>query len=153
MNTYKWAGLAVPIGLVVFVVFMKARQHAELREEWASPDRPAIVTIEARKQQFLALQEVEGLATDFASLLEDTSKLTHRLKKRGDSPSVAAALNNLGIIYAAQGEYEKAIPMFEQSRRLITKYLGAEHANAAIVDSNIRTANANKQKSVLSSRI
>ena len=33
MNTYKWAGLAVPIGLVVFVVFMKARQHAELREE------------------------------------------------------------------------------------------------------------------------
>ena len=152
MNTYKWVGLAVPIGLVVLVVFMKARQHAELREEWASPDRPAIVTIEARKQQFLALQEVEGLATDFASLLEDTAKLTHRLKK-GDSPTVAAALNNLGIIYAARGEYEKAISMFEQSRRLITKYLGAEHVDAAIVDSNIRTANANKQKSVLSSRI
>ena len=55
---------------------------------------------------------------------------------------MAAALNNLGIIYAARGEYEKAISMFEQSRRLIAKYLGAEHVDVAIVDSNIRTANA-----------
>jgi len=140
-----WGGLAILISLVAFVVFMTARQRAELRDEWASPDRPAIVALESMKKQLLVLDEVEALSADFVLLVEDGARLTRAL--RGDnSPFEAAALNNLANIYVARGEYDKAIPMFEQSKRLVTKYLGAEHEDVVTIDDNIRTAHADKQK-------
>jgi len=55
-------------------------------------------------------------------------------------------LNDLARIYAARGEYDKAIPMFEQSKRLLTKYLGAKHKDVVIIEGNISTALADKLK-------
>ena len=55
-------------------------------------------------------------------------------------------MNKLANLYAAQGAFEKAIPMFEDAKRVITKYLGAQHEDVPIVDDNIRAAHADMQK-------
>jgi hypothetical protein len=49
-------------------------------------------------------------------------------------------LNFLENVYAAQGDKEKAAPLYEESQRLLKKYLGAEHPDVLIVEENRRIA-------------
>ena len=140
----NWLWLVLVVVFFSFVFLRTANQHAELRDEWASPDRPEIVTLQSMKV-LLALEKDVSAELDIVSIYEKIAELT-RLHKE-DSPSKAAILNQLASLYAAQGEYEKAIPMFDESKNLLTKYLGAAHEDVVTIDDNLRSAHADKQTS------
>jgi len=44
-----------------------------------------------------------------------------------DHPDVAASLNNLALLYGAQGEYTKAEPLYKRSLAIVEKALGPDH--------------------------
>jgi tetratricopeptide (TPR) repeat protein len=46
-------------------------------------------------------------------------------------PDVATSLNNLGMLYQKQGEYDKAQPLLEKALALREKTLGSEHPTVA----------------------
>lgn len=46
-------------------------------------------------------------------------------------PDVATSLNNLGMLYQKQGEYDKAQPLLEKALALQEKILGTEHPTIA----------------------
>ncbi|MDR4498270.1 MAG: TIR domain-containing protein [Candidatus Scalindua sp.] len=47
-------------------------------------------------------------------------------------PDFSDALNNLGLVWSAKGEYDKAIECFEKSLKFGIKTFGEEHPNVAI---------------------
>ena len=46
-------------------------------------------------------------------------------------PRFAASLNNLGLLYQAQGQYAQAEPLYERALAIAEKALGPEHPNVA----------------------
>ena len=48
-----------------------------------------------------------------------------------DHPSVAATLNNLALLYWAQGRYAEAEPLLKRALAIFEKALGPEHPNVA----------------------
>ena len=54
-----------------------------------------------------------------------------------DHPSVARDLNNLGLLYKALGDYDKAEPLYERALEIDEKVLGPDHPNVAIRLNNL----------------
>ncbi len=48
-----------------------------------------------------------------------------------EHPSVAASLNNLALLYHAQGKYAEAEPLYKRSLAIWEKALGPEHPQVA----------------------
>ena len=48
-----------------------------------------------------------------------------------DHPNVAANLNNLAALYATQGQYTQAEPLYKRSLEISEKALGANHPTVA----------------------
>jgi tetratricopeptide (TPR) repeat protein len=48
-----------------------------------------------------------------------------------EHPDVATSLNNLGALYYAQGQYEKAEPLYQRALAIREKALGPEHPGVA----------------------
>ncbi len=48
-----------------------------------------------------------------------------------EHPDVATSLNNLALLYQAQGNYAEAEPLFRRSLAIYEKALGPEHPSVA----------------------
>ena len=48
-----------------------------------------------------------------------------------DDPRLAQSLNNLGLLYEAQGKYAEAEPLYQRALGIWEKALGPDHPNAA----------------------
>ncbi len=48
-----------------------------------------------------------------------------------EHPDVATTLYNLGVSYAAQGQYDKGEPLFQRSLAITEQALGPEHPHVA----------------------
>ncbi|OYQ64010.1 hypothetical protein B9G53_13750 [Pseudanabaena sp. SR411] len=53
-----------------------------------------------------------------------------------DHPSVAASLNNLALLYEAQGKYSEAEPLYLRAIQIFKKALGSGHPNTVTVRQN-----------------
>ncbi len=53
-----------------------------------------------------------------------------------DHPNVATSLNNLAELYKAQGQYDKAQPLYERSLGILEKVLGKDHPSTKTVREN-----------------
>ena len=67
---------------------------------------------EAEKQLVAAVKEAEGLGPQ--------------------DPRLATSLNNLGLVYDAQGRYAEAEPLYKRSLAIWEKALGPEHPDVAM---------------------
>jgi tetratricopeptide (TPR) repeat protein len=56
-----------------------------------------------------------------------------------EHPDVVKALNNLALVYRAQGRYEEAEPLFQRALAIAEKALGPEHPNLGGGLSNLAT--------------
>lgn len=65
----------------------------------------------AEKQFLAALKEAQGFGPDDLRL--------------------AKSLNNVGAVYAVEGKYSKAEPLYKRSLAILEKTLGAEHPDVA----------------------
>ena len=52
-------------------------------------------------------------------------------------PSVATSLNNLALLYYAQGHYARAEPLYKRSLKINEKALGPDHPNVALSLNNL----------------
>ncbi len=48
-----------------------------------------------------------------------------------DHPDLATDLNNLALLYEAQGRYAEVEPLYQRSLTIVEKALGPEHPNVA----------------------
>ncbi len=48
-----------------------------------------------------------------------------------EHPSVATSLNNLALLYQAQGHYAEAEPLYKRALAILEKALGPEHPHVA----------------------
>ncbi|WP_353572445.1 tetratricopeptide repeat protein, partial [Candidatus Albibeggiatoa sp. nov. BB20] len=48
-------------------------------------------------------------------------------------PDYATSLNNLASLYDAQGQYQQALPLYEQAIDIFVNALGEEHPNTKII--------------------
>ena len=131
----NWISVIAYVLLGVAIIVLKVRQNAELKGMWTSPDRPSIATFEVTKR-FLELQEELPSNVDLLATFE--------IPVQKDSPYRAANLNFLANSYAAQGDYEKAEPLYEESLRLLKKYLGAKHPDVLTVEVNRQIAQSKR---------
>ena len=53
-----------------------------------------------------------------------------------DHPEVATDLNNLAALYASQGRYSKAEPLYLRSLQICEQRLGVEHPSTVTVRQN-----------------
>ena len=53
-----------------------------------------------------------------------------------DHPNTAGGLNNLAALYASQGRYDEAEPLFNEAVEIVERVLGAEHPNTKIPRDN-----------------
>ncbi len=53
------------------------------------------------------------------------------LSSKATACSPAASLNNLALLYKAQGHYAEAEPLYKRSLAILDKALGPEHPNVA----------------------
>ncbi len=44
-------------------------------------------------------------------------------------PNTAGSLNNLAVLYDAQGNYEQAEPLMKQALKILEQSIGTEHPN------------------------
>src|SRR5260370_1130741 len=51
-------------------------------------------------------------------------------------PDTASSLNNLALLYRAQGKYEQAEPLLKRALAICEQQLGSEHPNTAIAREN-----------------
>ncbi len=72
---------------------------------------------EAEKQLVGALKEAEGFGPQ--------------------DPRLATSLNNLGLVYDAQGKYTEAEPLYKRSLAIWEKALGPEHPDVATSLNNL----------------
>ena len=54
-----------------------------------------------------------------------------------EHPDVATSLNNLALLYSAQGRYAEAVPLQQRSLAIYEKALGPEHPHVATSLSNL----------------
>ena len=54
-----------------------------------------------------------------------------------DHPEVATSLNNLAVLYSAQGKYAEAEPLYKRSLAIHEKALGPDHPDVAISLNNL----------------
>ena len=54
-----------------------------------------------------------------------------------EHPDTAASYNRIGVIYAKQGDYEKALEYFQKSLAIYEKVLGSEHPSTRSCQENI----------------
>ena len=52
-------------------------------------------------------------------------------------PDVATSLNNLAVLYDAQGAYERALPLYERALAILEKALGPGHPSTKRVSANL----------------
>ena len=53
-----------------------------------------------------------------------------------DYPDAAISLNNLAVLYRAQGRYAEAEPLYKRALAISKKALGSEHPNVAAIMEN-----------------
>ena len=53
-----------------------------------------------------------------------------------DHPNVATSLNNLVILYEAQGRYSEAEPLYLEAIDILVNTVGVEHPNTKVVKYN-----------------
>ena len=54
-----------------------------------------------------------------------------------DHPDVAKSLNNLALLYRAQGAYERAGPLYERALAIREKALGPDHPHTKMARENL----------------
>jgi len=52
-------------------------------------------------------------------------------------PYTATSYNNLALLYANQGKYEKAEPLYKKVLDILEKILGTNHPNAKTAKNNL----------------
>lgn len=55
-----------------------------------------------------------------------------------DHPDVAQSLNNLALLYDAQGKYSEAVLLFQRAVQIAEKSLGSNHPNTKIFKENLK---------------
>src|SRR5689334_21645619 len=65
------------------------------------------------------------------SYAQNLTILLQRLPPLGEHPDYAAGLNDLALLYNDMGEYEKALPLFQQVLTIRKKTVGEEHPDYA----------------------
>jgi tetratricopeptide (TPR) repeat protein len=64
--------------------------------------------------------------------------LALRERVLGDEhPDTAMSLNNLALLFEAQGCYERILPLYERAFRIYQDRLGPQHPNTLIVERNL----------------
>jgi tetratricopeptide (TPR) repeat protein len=67
-----------------------------------------------------------------------TRSLEIREKALGpEHPNLATSLNNLAVLYRAQGKYAEAEPLYKRSLAIMEKALGPDHPNVALILNNL----------------
>ncbi len=89
------------------------------------------------------LEETGGVCQDmyrlalYDSLLDLEEKRLAIARKLGDAKSEASALNNIGEVYRAWGQYDEAISYSKQTLEVTEKAFGSEHPNFAACLNNL----------------
>ena len=85
------------------------------------------------------------IKTDSAPLAQQylEQALASNVKTFGDAhPDVAIKRNNLGGVWDAKGEYDKAIAYFEQAYKTVYTMLGEKHPDTQLYKANLESAQA-----------
>jgi CHAT domain-containing protein len=83
---------------------------------------------------------VEESRPNLLTLLHYAQTLVALLKEmppQGENPAYAESLNNLALLYRDMGQYEEALPFFQQSVAIRKKALGEEHPDYALGLNNL----------------
>jgi hypothetical protein len=59
-----------------------------------------------------------------------------------EHPDTAASLNNLAVVYDAQGRYAAAAPLHQQALAISERVRGPEHPDTQIVKQNLEQVKA-----------
>ena len=128
----NWLTAALAVLAIVLMAVSEWKRNVELRSRWAAPDRPEIQSLKDTRRQ-ISLEKQMGLEMGVARLSEKLLTVSDKA-----SPERAAHLNTLANAYVVEGEHEKAVPLFQESRDLLETFLGADHPDVAKVDENLR---------------
>ncbi len=115
-------------------------------QQWARATKATLDRLDDRglnRARFLdatgALEfEAGNRANALALHLEARTILTREL--RSDDPELAWSLNNLGIVYQAQGELDEAVRHFDEAITSLTDSLGNSHPDLGIPLNNLGNA-------------
>lgn len=117
--------LNINVALIVFGVILAAVIIYALFFR-SGNEEDVLADLEARANQAYISADyelAERLCLEFKDRVENVNGLLH--------PNTAGALNNLGLIYQARGEHEKALESFERALRIYETTRGKEHPSVA----------------------
>ena len=67
------------------------------------------------------------------SIARDAETKRSRIgSRRAESSTVAASLNNSGLVYFSLGKYEEALSRFVEANQIMAETLGAHHPNVGL---------------------
>ncbi|MFH0901838.1 MAG: serine/threonine-protein kinase [Pseudomonadota bacterium] len=120
------------------------QKRADLGHFWARYAKAALVAhgpdeiLEAAWHR--AIASVYNVEANYDKQLEHNERaLALRIRTVGSEQNalVAGDLNNLGVTYANQGDYSRALEYFQRNLELTEKLFGPSHPNNALVISNL----------------
>jgi len=115
-----------------YLVGTLLRQGGADESPWNPAERIQLVDLEEWMQSATDLQR-----TNLAGQAQAEQMLLDTLGKT--SPEGAAALGRLAGIHALQGDYTRAEREYRELKALLEEHLGADHADVALTEQNLRT--------------
>lgn len=134
----NWLVATLAVVAIALVAVSTWKRNAQLQSRWAAPDRPRIQSLDETREQ-IALEKTMDLEMGVARLAKKLLTVSDE-----DSPERAAHLNSLANAFVVDGEHEKAVFLYQESRDLLATFLGAEHPDVATVDENLRKTNLDR---------
>ena len=129
-------GLCVAI-LFAFALAQGARRRSEIATEWNAEDRRPIESLDSCRELWSLLDPDTQ-----SSLLKSRERFVQISREARITyyPEFSAAMNEIANMKVMQGEYDVAMPLYEEARKNLKKYLKPEHPDAIQIEKNIAQA-------------
>ena len=132
-----WVIALCVVVLVVFTLVQGARRRAEMETKWRAEDRWPIESLDScRKLWPLYDRDTQN------ALLESCVRLVQISREAGivHYPAFSEAVSALANIRVLRGEYDVAMPLYDEARKNLTKHLEPEHPDVIQIKKNISLA-------------
>ena len=132
-----WVIAICVVVLVVFTLVQSGRRRAEMETKWSAEKRQPIESLDSfRKRWFLYDRDTQN------ALLESSVRLVQISREAGiaHSPVFSEAVSALANIRVLRGEYDVAMPLYDEARKNLTKNLEPEHPDVIQIKNNISLA-------------
>jgi tetratricopeptide (TPR) repeat protein len=116
-------------------------------QQWGE-DSPKLASLYGQLGKAYRQQIEQGHYTTFGQEANRAEQLLQKAINQSSQPSdfLAENLNNLALLYFAQGKYEEAEPLYLRSLAILEKQLGENHPNVATSLNNLAALYKTQEK-------